>query len=123
MGPELRKVADSLGGQLCRVRLAALMPGASIQPHRDYDPSYLVRYHVQLTTNADSWLFVQQKANVDQYHLKADGSIYLLNAGLVHWVKNLGVTPRIQLLIDVDGKDVLRTWTTVQPNARFDSDR
>ena len=123
VGSELRKVSASLGGHLCRVRLAALMPGASIQPHRDYDPSYLVRYHVPLNTNPDSWLFVQQKTHVDQYHLEADGSIYFLNAGLIHWVKNLGTSPRIHLLIDVDGQDALRAWTTVQPSARFDSTR
>lgn len=115
VGPELRSVVDDMGGHLCRVRLAALLPGAAIQPHRDYDPTYLVRYHLPLLTNKESRIFVEVDGHIRQFHFQNDGSIYFLNTGLRHWVRNSGDTVRIHLLVDIDGQGQLVDMERVEP--------
>jgi hypothetical protein len=107
VGPKLRELLAQFQGDLCRVRLAALMPGAQIQPHRDYDPSYLVRFHIPLITNSASQMCFSFQGETMKYCLQADGGVYFLNTGFIHWVENHGVEPRIHLLVDIQGQDSL----------------
>ena len=46
-----KTLLDGFHSPLTRVRLAVLMPGMTIKKHRDYDPSYICRYHLPWITN------------------------------------------------------------------------
>lgn len=107
VGPEMKALINKFVGELCRVRLSALLPEGKIKPHRDYDPSYLTRYHVPLLTNENSFFCFQVKDKIFKYNLLADGSIYFVNTGYIHWVENNGTTSRIHLMIDVKGQELL----------------
>lgn len=117
LGPRLTNLIQSFPGNLCRVRLAALMPGQKIQPHRDYDPSYLLRVHIPILSNQENYIFFDIKGTVSKYRYPADGSAYFINAGYIHWVENLGASPRIHLLIDIEGQEALNGMHPLEPEA------
>jgi aspartyl/asparaginyl beta-hydroxylase (cupin superfamily) len=84
------------------------MPGFTIKPHVDYDPSYITRYHVPVFTN-DQVVFGGQTKNGNiSYTMPADGSVYFFNSGMVHWVSNNSDVPRLHLIVDTNGQDDLR---------------
>jgi hypothetical protein len=92
---------------ITRVRLAVLMPGAKIMPHVDYDPSYIVRYHIPIITN-ELVRFGHRAKNADiEYTMPADGRVYFFNSGLLHWVNNNSNHPRLHLIVDTNGQDDL----------------
>jgi hypothetical protein len=101
---ELEKILDMFTSKITRVRLAYLKDHFDIKPHVDYDPSYIVRFHVPLITNDSVKLFMQRGDNVADIHLPADGKIYFFNSGLKHWVENNGNEGRLHLIIDVHGQ-------------------
>jgi hypothetical protein len=117
IGPVLRQLLQSFPGKLCRARLAALMPRESISRHRDYDPSYLVRIHIPILTNSKSFIFFENKGVTYRYNCQADGGAYFLNAGLIHWVENQGDSPRIHLLVDIDGQEALKNMVEMDAQA------
>ena len=69
---EIKNVLNKFNSPLGRVRFAYLAPGFSINPHVDYDPSYITRFHVPLLTNEEC-LMCTIKGNT---HFPADGKIY-----------------------------------------------
>jgi aspartyl/asparaginyl beta-hydroxylase (cupin superfamily) len=81
-----------------------LKAGFTIEPHVDYDPSYISRYHIPIITNSDVTMYIQRGDNVAQYSMSADGRIYFFNSGLKHWVKNNSQFDRLHLIIDVHGQ-------------------
>lgn len=100
-------ILDMFKAKVTRVRLAYLTAGFEIKPHVDYDPSYIVRYHIPLITNNDVIMGFTHK-NVDYlYHMPSDGSVYFFNSGIKHWVKNNGKEDRLHLIIDTHGQDDL----------------
>jgi hypothetical protein len=103
-------IADLLNqfqSPLGRVRFARLSAGFSIKPHVDYDPSYIVRYHVPLITNNDCVIKIFNKGGVVEKHLPADGRVYFINAGLKHSAENNSSIERMHLIIDVqDQRDL-----------------
>ena len=106
-GP-FKDILDLFSSPVTRVRLAVIMPGFTIKPHVDYDPSYITRYHIPIITN-DNVIFYYKKAGLDyKYRMSADGSIYFFNSGLVHWVTNEGNEPRLHLIVDTNGQDDLQ---------------
>lgn len=103
---ELGRVATHFRGKICRVRIARLKAGASINPHVDYDPSYLFRYHIPLfTTEAAQFHTQNNEGATCNYHLPADGRVFFVNTGLLHWVSNYSNYDRLHLLIDVKGDE------------------
>jgi hypothetical protein len=99
-----KTLLEEFRSPLTRVRLAVLMPGMTIQRHRDYDPSYICRYHLPLITN-DQVEFGMAIDGVDtQFAMPADGSIYFFNSGLPHWVTNNGTESRLHLIVDTNGQ-------------------
>ncbi len=101
-------ILDMFESQVTRVRLAVIMPGFTIKPHVDYDPSYITRYHIPIITN-DGVVFGSRTKNGDiEYCMKADGSVYFFNSGLVHWVSNNGSEPRLHLIVDTNGQADLK---------------
>lgn len=100
----LKKELDLFKSPLTRVRLAVLMPGMTIKRHRDYDPSYICRYHIPLITNEGVEFGMSVDGEDVPFKMKADGSIYFFNSGLPHWVSNNGTEPRLHLIVDTNGQ-------------------
>lgn len=94
--------------KVTRVRLAWLKAGFSIKPHIDYDPSYIVRYHIPIITNDKCKLNCIVNNKTHNIHFKADGNVYFLNAGLKHWATNESQYDRIHLIVDVHGQNLLQ---------------
>lgn len=101
---------DKFKAKITRVRLAYLKENFSIKPHVDYDPSYIVRYHVPLITNEEVFLGFTKNNKNYYYHLPADGSIYFFNSGIKHWVENNGKEPRLHLIVDTHGQEDLTDY-------------
>lgn len=112
---ELATVLNLFSSKLTRVRLAYLAPRFTIQPHVDYDPSYVVRYHVPLITNPQVLMHVMRGDNTASQHLPADGRVYFFNAGLKHYVTNSSDSGRLHLIVDVHGQSELDNLTTLIP--------
>jgi len=86
-----------------RVMLTKLQPGEMLGKHIDHDTSIGVRYHIPIITNSDSRIgFIDDDGNDVLAHLPADGSVWFLNPGIVHWAENLGQEDRIHLIINMD---------------------
>lgn len=100
-------ILNSFKGQVTRVRLAVLMPGATIKPHVDYDPSYITRFHIPIFTNRDVVFGIKEKKEIHEFKMEDDGSIYFFNSGLLHWVTNYGSEPRLHLVVDTHGQEDL----------------
>lgn len=94
--PYIREVLESFKTQKLLARVHKLMPGASIQPHRDGN-KHRLRIHVPLVTGEGS-------------HFNLDGKILSMEAGeawyldvrQLHDVANKGKTERIHLVLDVE---------------------
>lgn len=108
--PYLREVISLFGENTARVCIATTEPNGGIKPHRDYDTTFCTRYHIAINTN--------EKATVNDMHIPSDGSVWFLNAGKNHWVKNEGSESRTHLLIMVDGQEPLNEyeWLEVYDN-------
>lgn len=93
---------SSFMGKVSRVRLAALAPHFSIGPHIDYDPSYLVRYHIPLVTNSSVLFGVRNRVGLQntEIHMAVSDRPYFLNTGRVHWTRNNSDHWRIHLIVD-----------------------
>ena len=105
---EIEKVLDMFKGELARVRFAYLAPNFSLKPHVDYDPSYITRFHIPLITNKKCLMGVKKKNEEYRTHFPADGRIYFLNAGHIHWAENNSNVNRIHLIVDTKNQDDLR---------------
>lgn len=105
-GP-LTEVLDMFEGKITRVRLAFLKDHFDIKPHVDYDPTYVVRFHIPLITNEQVRCFMLRGDDEASVHLPADGRVYFFNSGLKHWVKNDSDQWRLHLIVDVHGQQDL----------------
>lgn len=113
-GP-FEEILNKFKGQVTRVRLAYLTPGFSIKPHIDYDPTYIVRYHIPIITNPLSTISFHRNNKDFTFHFPADGSVYFFNSGIKHWVDNKSNESRIHLIIDVHGQEDLTEFTEILP--------
>jgi hypothetical protein len=104
---ELEKILDMFTSKITRVRLAYIAGNHDLKPHIDYDPTYIVRYHIPIITNPGVHMFMQRDKTVYSRHLPADGKVYFFNTGIQHWVKNTSDQDRVHLIIDVHGQDEL----------------
>lgn len=77
--------------------LSVVVPGHSIEPHKDQQaPAWVCRVHVPLTTSDRSAFIVGGEA-----HTLAVGMAYLVNTLVEHAVTNDGATPRTHFMFDV----------------------
>lgn len=77
--------------------LSVVMPGHSIEPHKDCQASYWrCRVHVPLTSNDKSSFIVGGVA-----HQLVPGNVYQVNTEAEHSVVNNGSAPRIHFMFDV----------------------
>lgn len=97
-GPVVTSVMEHFPS--CRayqLMLSVVMPGHSIEPHKDWQgPSWVCRVHVPLTTNEKSRFVV---GGVD--HNLQLGLAYQINTESEHSVTNDGPTPRVHFMFDV----------------------
>lgn len=112
-GP-LASILDQFKSKLTRVRLAWLSPSFMIKPHVDYDPSYIMRYHIPLITDLNIIIGFQKNGLDYRYHLPADGSVYFFNSGIKHWVSNNSKIDRIHLIVDTHGQEDFVDWTELK---------
>ncbi len=97
---EVENVLNIFKGGLTRVRFAYLAPNFSLKPHVDYDPSYITRFHIPLITNEQCLMAVKVKGETKKVHFPANGNIFFLNAGHIHWAENNSNESRIHLIVD-----------------------
>lgn len=109
----LSDILDSFTSKITRVRLAYLSPGFEIKPHVDYDPSYIVRFHLPLITNENVKMGFERNGKKLQFHLPANGRLYFFNSGLKHWVNNDSDQGRLHLIIDVHGQTELENLVSI----------
>jgi len=105
---EVEKVLNMFKSELARVRFAYLAPNFSLKPHVDYDPSYITRFHIPLVTNKKCLMGVKKKNKDHRVHFPADGRIYFLNAGHIHWAENNSNVNRIHLIVDTKTQEDLQ---------------
>ena len=105
---EVEKVLNMFKGELARVRFAYLAPNFSLKPHVDYDPSYITRFHIPLITNKKCLMGIRKRKEEYRTHFPADGRIYFLNAGHIHWAENNSTVSRIHLIVDTKNQDDLK---------------
>ena len=86
-----------LGCESHQRMLSVVMPGHTIEPHRDEQaPAWKTRVHVPLLTN-DRALFITD----DDMGVMRLGHAYLVDTRVMHAVHNGGDTPRVHLMFDV----------------------
>lgn len=100
----LNDILDAFESPVTRVRLAYLAPHFSLKPHVDYDPSYITRYHIPIKTNTACTMHVRRRGVERNCHFVADGRVYFLNAGHIHWAQNQSHEPRLHLIVDTHGQ-------------------
>lgn len=109
-GSYFEEVVKTFKCQAMRVRLTKLIPGKSLVPHIDYDPSYATRIIIPIETNEQVLNQFWRKDQYEEIHLPADGSAFFLNTGVKHAVVNNGTTDRIALMFSLDGTDDIDTY-------------
>jgi hypothetical protein len=114
---EIEKILDMFTSKITRVRLAYIAGNHDLKPHVDYDPSYIVRYHIPIITNTGVSMYMKRNNQVYKQHLPADGRVYFFNTGVMHWVKNNSEQDRVHLIIDVHGQDELANLVSLDEEA------
>ena len=107
------EILDTFKSQPTRTRLANCAPHFGIDPHIDYNTSYSIRVHIPIITNQDSFLCVKVDGKTHKMHCPADGRVYFMNTGLVHWAENNGDTERVHLVISLNGQEDIKDMVVV----------
>ncbi len=99
----LKSVLAEFEPYVHRARFARLAPKHSVKPHIDYDTSYSIRLHIPIATHPLCKIGYRLGDGSDrEQHLPADGSVYFVNQGLLHWATNPSDMSRIHLILSVD---------------------
>lgn len=81
----------------CNRMLSVVMPGASIEPHKDLQiKEWVTRIHVPLMTNPEALFYIAG----DYVHMEV-GKAYLIDTEAEHGVVNTGNCERIHFMFDV----------------------
>jgi hypothetical protein len=91
-------------GHVARSRYAVLKAGQEIKPHIDINTDKAIRIHIPLITHSDCVFGVTGKHNEVVQHMPADGSVWFINQGYSHWVKNDSPVDRVHLVFVVIGQ-------------------
>jgi len=67
-----------------------------------------LNYHIPIYTNAGCWFVYPNKS----FHLSADGSIYKVNNHRYHTFVNAGYKPRVHLIFENHGTDIIKERMT-----------
>lgn len=93
----MHRIVAGVPGDLRRVRLLALQPGAKIGVHTDEPEGTTreARLHIPIVTNEQATFTVSGEDVA-----MAPGDLWWLNVYLPHSARNLGSEPRVHLVID-----------------------
>lgn len=94
-----------------RIRLVKLIPGRSIPPHIDYDPSYAVRIIIPIISPDDCLNIFWFKNQIQTIHL-SEGHCYFLNTGFRHAVVNMSTENRYTLMVTLNGSEDIKDLLT-----------
>lgn len=104
---------EKIGG-VARSRYAVLKAGQEIKPHLDINTDKAIRIHIPLITHPDCIFGVTGKKAEIAQHMPADGSVWFINQGYSHWVKNNSPVDRVHLVFVVtDQRGILeadKSW-------------
>lgn len=101
---EVMDLLESNIGHVARSRYAVLKAGQEIKPHLDINTDKAVRIHIPLITHPDCLFGVTGKKTEAVNHMAADGSVWFINQGYSHWVKNNSPVDRVHLVFVVTGQ-------------------
>jgi hypothetical protein len=119
---EVARTLNSFQAEVCRSALVCLRPDQFISSHFDIGPEYITRTMIPVFTNPQAVVGVRSQGGYCEFHLPADGGIYLINSGLEHYAVNWGSEPRFQIRVCLNGQDDLEQMTALDP-VRFISDK
>lgn len=102
---EVMDMIEEKIGHVTRSRYAVLKAGEEIKPHLDVNTDKAVRIHIPLITHEDCLFGVQGKKTIVEEHMPADGSVWFINQGYRHWVKNNSPVDRVHLVFVVVGQE------------------
>lgn len=75
---------------ITRIFCAYLGPGAGFTFHKDAHTLY--KYHLPIKTNKWSFMFTEEKGNIQMTHMPADGRVWLLDTQEMHTAFNMAPT-------------------------------
>lgn len=84
-----------------RIKIGYMAKNSIIKEHIDGDSSLILKVHIPLVTDSEIKFHVRNKKEVEVFNMPADGSAFLLNVGLPHWVENNSNIDRYHLIINV----------------------
>lgn len=102
---EVMDMLEEKIGHVARSRYAVLKAGEEIKPHLDINTDKAVRIHIPLITHEDVTIGVKGKKREVVKHMAADGSVWFMNQGYTHWVKNDSNVDRVHLVFVVTGQE------------------
>lgn len=102
---EVMDMLEEKIGHVARSRYAVLKAGEEIKPHLDINTDKAIRIHIPLITHEDVKIGVKGKQTSHEIHMEADGSVWFMNQGYEHWVKNDSDVDRIHLVFVVMGQE------------------
>ncbi len=102
----IESVISQFKGEVHRVRVAIMEPGAWVSEHIDYNCDYSIRIHIPLVTNSDCALSVRRRGEEKEIlHMQADGSAWFINQGFLHSAWNKGATVRKHMILSIYGQE------------------
>ncbi len=102
----IESVIPQFKGEVHRVRVAIMEPGAWVSEHIDYNCDYSIRIHIPLVTNSDCALSVRRRGEEKEIlHMQADGSAWFINQGFLHSAWNKGATVRKHMILSIYGQE------------------
>ncbi len=104
-GAEVLDLIEQNIGHVARTRYAVLKAGEEIKPHLDINTDKAIRIHIPLITHPDVVIGTEGKKRTVELHMPADGSVWFLNQGYKHWVKNDSDIDRVHLVVVVTGQN------------------
>lgn len=111
----IKEILESFQSTTCRAAIVLLRPGQRITRHIDVGPEFVIRTHIPLWTNPGALMGFRVKGGWQQYHLPADGGIYVVNSGIEHWAMNIGNEDRFQMRICLLSQEDTEGMTAVEP--------
>lgn len=106
--PYFKEVIEFFQPYRERVILSKMGPNKSLKPHMDHDSLLSIRFHIALKTNKDCFLgFITKEGEKIKKHIPADGSVWFLNPGTIHWAENNSNEERIHLIINTDSQELI----------------
>ena len=104
-GTYFDEVLSMFKARIVRTRISTIKPGEIVPTHVDANAKYVLRAHLPITTNNDTYsYYYDNQGNKIMIHMEP-GSVYILNPGVSHGAINNGNTERMHLVVGLDGQE------------------